>query len=94
VIVDGEVHGLRQCVSRKLHQLASGQRNRGQTQYCLVPAVIRNIDGVSQSSIDLIAEHDGGDEFRCIRSLGLRNRETCRNMIARMSAPKPSCGGI
>ena len=96
VIVHGEIDGLLQTVGGKLHQLAGGERNSGQAQDRNVPAPRGDVDveGVDQPAIDLVGKGDRGDELFRARALGLRDRETGRDVVARMPGDAADIGVI
>jgi len=85
VIVDRNIDGLDELVEGELHQLAGGERHSRQAQHRRVPAAGPDVQGIDQPAVDLIREHDRGDEFRGAGPLGLRNREAGRNVVARMT---------
>ena len=92
VIVDGETDGLRELRRRELHQLAGGERHGRQAEHRRVPAAGRDVEGVDQAAVDLVGEHDRGDELRSARALAFGDREAGGDVIARMARQTPDVG--
>jgi hypothetical protein len=96
VIVECKAYGLSQLVGRKLHQFAGGQRDGRQAQHRHVPAARAHahIESIDQPTIDFVGKHDRGDQFRGTRMLRLGDRETGRDVIARMTGDAADIGVI
>jgi hypothetical protein len=87
MIVERKIDGLLQLVGGKFHQLAGGQCDGRQAEHRNIPAAAADVDaeGVGQPAVDLIGKSDRGDEFPGACPLGLRDGETGRDIVARMT---------
>jgi hypothetical protein len=85
MIVDGEADGLRELLGGELHQFPRRQRHRRQAEHRHIPAALGDVEGVDEPAIDLVGEHDRGDELLRARLLGFRDREASGDVIARMA---------
>jgi hypothetical protein len=71
---------------RKLHQLAGRERHRRQAEHRPIPAARGYVEGVEQPAVDLISQHDRGDEGLPARPLDLRDRQARADRVARMNS--------
>ena len=96
MIVEREIDGLLQLVGGEFHQLAGGQCDGRQAEHRNIPAAAADVDaeGIDQPAVDLIGKSNRGDEFGGGCPLGLGDRETGRDMVARMTGNAADIGVI
>jgi hypothetical protein len=84
MVVDGNVDGLGELFGTEFHQLAGGERRGRQAEDRTVPTARVEVESIEHPAIDLIGQHDCGNELDPARPLRLRNREASRDNVARM----------
>src|SRR5437879_7929606 len=80
----GNVHGVARFLRIELHQLRGRERSRERAVGHMIPAARANARGIAKTALHFISERDRGDQLSPIRAGTLGDRQSCRNVIARM----------
>jgi hypothetical protein len=87
--VERDVHRLGELLRGEPHQLSDRQRRRRQAVDRMIPSPVGELGGIHQPAVDLVGEHDRGEEILPARVLRLGDGEAGRGVVAGVAGRAP-----